>query len=574
MYETAGTRNRIIKAGHPWQPRATTSYGYNPGAPRGQLTGATNTLNDTTAAFAAMLSRGWEEDMREPTTTNNGDGLSARNNTNPATSTTSITASIQDRAIGTRSGSSSSPYQTSYTNVVQIDTIRDAESASSNPVVTAGRNTQPSTTSHEQSSRAYSHPYTDQINGHHPGAARSTATTDALEPSTNIPSPPRQNLLDDTAMLEAKIELQANHELALRARSQLRAESELKAVKEENEALRKRASARDAEYVELYDELQSTKKISRDTEGGLTQQVNNYRTKCETLERELASQKPTALRTQLQAAQANLEYCFQEYRTRCEVLSTGLKQALWDLSQKETQFSELQHKSDRFENKNRNLAAMLTESETIISSLEGRSEKAEHNLKWAKIYREEDRAVQKEVVAGLEQKLKDIQPLVDIGVAIRLRFLEQAREVLYGLRRAEMDNFTIQSGNIAAHRANSIQDVALFKCKLIDPEYRSEMWDTFKQLYKVTPLDYPQSSPRMERINDCEATLKALKPARSPAVFERIEYDQLRTLLLNLHAEMDRDAFENNDLVRGKVQELECITERINEAERSRFGRR
>lgn len=58
-------------------------------------------------------------------------------------------------------------------------------------------------------------------------------------------------------------------------------------------------------------------------------------------------------------------------------------------------------------------------------------------------------------VLVLENEIENQIPLVDVGVAIRLRFLEQARESVFDLSKADVDRCLIQDGNIAAHRANA-----------------------------------------------------------------------------------------------------------------------
>jgi hypothetical protein len=79
----------------------------------------------------------------------------------------------------------------------------------------------------------------------------------------------------------------------------------------------------------------------------------------------------------------------------------------------------------------------------------------------------------KKNIANLEQELRDQAPLVDIGVAIRTRFLEQERinrsegwETKEDLRRDLIDQ-----GNATAHCGNGIADSALFKLGRVGQEF-------------------------------------------------------------------------------------------------------
>ena len=62
---------------------------------------------------------------------------------------------------------------------------------------------------------------------------------------------------------------------------------------------------------------------------------------------------------------------------------------------------------------------------------------------------------------GLQDKVTEVtrdrqkeKPLADVGVAIRLRFLENARETALSTPRNQLDNSIVSNGNSAAHRGN------------------------------------------------------------------------------------------------------------------------
>ncbi|KAB8297122.1 hypothetical protein EYC80_002507 [Monilinia laxa] len=84
------------------------------------------------------------------------------------------------------------------------------------------------------------------------------------------------------------------------------------------------------------------------------------------------------------------------------------------------------------------------------------------------------------------------EPLVKIGVDIRLRFLDQARETIPDVSRDKTDMVLRTNGNFAAHRGNAAADAALFKGTLIPEEYKEEAEEIFKSLYQCPSNRYPQ----------------------------------------------------------------------------------
>ncbi|QSZ35188.1 hypothetical protein DSL72_008055 [Monilinia vaccinii-corymbosi] len=83
------------------------------------------------------------------------------------------------------------------------------------------------------------------------------------------------------------------------------------------------------------------------------------------------------------------------------------------------------------------------------------------------------------------KKAHDIrEPLVKIGVAIRLRFLDQVRETALGIPRDEADMALRANGNVAAHKDNAAADAALFKGNFVPEEYEEHAKEIFKELYR------------------------------------------------------------------------------------------
>ncbi|CAD6456206.1 b65ab3ff-a7ed-4b16-a167-9d19c867f026 [Sclerotinia trifoliorum] len=84
----------------------------------------------------------------------------------------------------------------------------------------------------------------------------------------------------------------------------------------------------------------------------------------------------------------------------------------------------------------------------------------------------------RESISQIYQKLRNAydlrEPLVKIGVDIRWRFLDQAREIALNIPRDEADMALRTNGNIAAHRDNAADEGAPFKCNLVPKEYEDK----------------------------------------------------------------------------------------------------
>ena len=131
--------------------------------------------------------------------------------------------------------------------------------------------------------------------------------------------------------------------------------------------------------------------------------------------------------------------------------------------------------------------------------------------------------------------LKERQdPLLQIGVAVRKRFLEQARATIpvgeeffeddtnhardphpVNLPTEDEDTWgkpdrsVIEKGNIAAHRGNCEADAALFDRESMEG---GEYEQLYKRMYRMDPrrLEEGHYSAELRKIRNCEATISAL----------------------------------------------------------------
>ncbi|PMD36963.1 hypothetical protein L207DRAFT_384689, partial [Hyaloscypha variabilis F] len=94
-----------------------------------------------------------------------------------------------------------------------------------------------------------------------------------------------------------------------------------------------------------------------------------------------------------------------------------------------------------------------------------------------------------------------------IGVAIRKRFLEQARSVLPGRSWGSPEKAVIDLGNAAAHFGNSEADAALFTYGYLEGrEYEA----LFKAIYQLKPNPSRFYAPYLRKLRDCEATIRTM----------------------------------------------------------------
>ncbi|KAG4441097.1 hypothetical protein IFR05_003451 [Cadophora sp. M221] len=171
-----------------------------------------------------------------------------------------------------------------------------------------------------------------------------------------------------------------------------------------------------------------------------------------------------------------------------------------------------------------------------------------------------------------------LSPLVQIGVDIRLRNLEFARETALDVPTSDLDRATTLSGNIAAHRANGTVDAVLFEAGLLPEGCIEEATRVFKILYPVEPSRYKTEwGSRIKRVIDYRATVKTVKSVAGSNNCSHLESEHysLDDKLSKLHDDMlDKDSFESDPTVEAQLSRLEEITEEIVDIKRSKGGRR
>jgi cell division protein FtsB len=282
---------------------------------------------------------------------------------------------------------------------------------------------------------------------------------------------------------------------------------------------------------------------------------------------------------ELQARVAQLEFDLREEkeaRTRSELgmaqLRTENEELRADLLSLDTYTLELRQQRNslqtKLESQKESVAATAStqKSEALVEDLEERYSSLESKV--SQLMEEN---------AKLQQELVVKQPLFDTGRKVRIRYLEQAREMILFVKPKNLDKIRIENGNIAAHGGNGKADAALFQRDVLSKKEQSTYWVVFKALYTTSPDVYGALSPKYLEVIDHEATIRTLKVLNGSLdrpLKERMlalgEIDILKGLHVKMDDDVKFDADQEVDRRLGLVREW---TQKIVEYDRQRDGR-
>lgn len=135
-----------------------------------------------------------------------------------------------------------------------------------------------------------------------------------------------------------------------------------------------------------------------------------------------------------------------------------------------------------------------TKSKLTIAQVENITLKARHRVEVQDLTTK---------VFQLQENLQMMKPLVEVGVAIRLRYLEQAKDA-HEIGEKGISQHVIRDGNIAAYGGNGAADAALSKLGVLKDD--DTLLAVFKSLYKSSPKGFHQSSELLQRTLNYSAT--------------------------------------------------------------------
>jgi chromosome segregation ATPase len=248
-------------------------------------------------------------------------------------------------------------------------------------------------------------------------------------------------------------------------------------------------------------------------------------------------------------------------------------------------YGELENARDRYREKYEDAKSDIRDLNNEVKGLKGdkhslnkRLDVAEDELSDAQARINRQAKTIKDLKAEISalERDRDLKaPILQIGVDVRLRNLEHARDTVLEVSRGELDRAIIMNGNIAAHRANAAVDAAIFQAGLVSDEYMEEAKYVFKRMYQVEPSNYGCWSPKVLRMIDCQATVMSVKAIRRRnASFElREEHSEISDRLLELHTSMGRREFEADEEVDELIEKMELLTTEIVEMDRTRGGK-
>lgn len=210
---------------------------------------------------------------------------------------------------------------------------------------------------------------------------------------------------------------------------------------------------------------------------------------------------------------------------------------------------------------------------TEIASLRANLEDAEA---YGKAKREEQRDLMSRIgdlmsrIAELEQDRDLKDPLFQIGVATRVRYLEMAKKWTLGLPRSQLDSTCIENGNVAAHHAMGHVDAILFHGDILSPHIKANVMVPFTQLYRTIPGDHGLLSKKMAHVIDCEATLRTLNvlnEGQRPIAQRQQALDQ-SNFLYGKYAKLSKESFDADQDVDTRLARLIALTKEIVEEDR------
>lgn len=169
-------------------------------------------------------------------------------------------------------------------------------------------------------------------------------------------------------------------------------------------------------------------------------------------------------------------------------------------------------------------------------------------------------------IADLEYERRQKEPLVQKAVAIRHKFLIQAREQL-GLGQTEAFVAEYETGgNAVFHGGDGLADEALLLGGYLDSE---EWGEVFEALYGKKAGEFGTCPKGLRRLKDCEVTIKVVQVVRGarPSFTERSEAEaQIRTI--KQMYERDSEEADRDAIVQGGIARVEALTEEIVQAAR------
>jgi hypothetical protein len=166
-------------------------------------------------------------------------------------------------------------------------------------------------------------------------------------------------------------------------------------------------------------------------------------------------------------------------------------------------------------------------------------------------------------------------PSTEIGVAIRLRFLEKERISIAkqsGQVTETQRQDIVDRGNATAHGGNGAADASLLKHDLLPEEHKQ----VFRHLYKAEDSDhYLSMSSKLRQALDIQVSISAEigTHGRLGTAEQCEDVDRFLVQIGTLHSTLGAEAFEQSPEVDNLLAEAEAVKMDILKTYKQRFNR-
>jgi chromosome segregation ATPase len=208
----------------------------------------------------------------------------------------------------------------------------------------------------------------------------------------------------------------------------------------------------------------------------------------------------------------------------------------------------------------------LQEREKEIADLRADLEDAET---YGKAKREEQKSLESRI-ADLERERSIREPLFQVGVSIRVRYLEMAKKLVMRSARGDLDIDSIKRGNAAAHSAMGEVDAVLFHRNILSNRAKISITSPFAELYGCNSRDCSSLSSKMIQVINSEATIRTLNVLNggNRPLTQRLQVFEQIQILKNKYAKLSKEIFDTDEDVKWRVSRVVALTEEIVEEDR------
>jgi hypothetical protein len=316
------------------------------------------------------------------------------------------------------------------------------------------------------------------------------------------------------------------------------AKTEIKLLSQDQELLKK----------ELELEISSNKRLQQDIK-----EFENLDEEFRRLENILGNlQEKTEqcedLEKQIEASKSN-EVQFEQSKGTIERLNKHISELEVELKASESTEKQLrQHKAAMEE-----LSQQVSELKVKLQGSKSAEEQFEQSKATINNLKQE--------IARLERQSEFEEPLVQKAVALRRRFMIQARGKVSRDGAEQVAAEYGKHGNFAVHGGDGLADEALLLAGFLD----NEQWGkVFESLYGKKPGEFGACPQGLRRIRDCDVTLKVVQCVRGarPSFKARSEAEGKIRAIVDRYSK-DGEGAERCAITQSSIAKVEELTEEI-----------